>query len=258
MLSQELPYALSAFYEKSEASAIPFCDGPDSKSLSGSICFVNVPVKRNSLAPPNQAPTLPSRTTALLSKMVHKINTELINGGGSGGENNQSSSAAVISSSGSCANNGVAVSSEKSSSASTNNNPTVSYVDYKRILLPLILSAIGGESCDDGTILETNSSNLPLNKSTSTSSSTTTTPSSSPLQDDRLKNIQKMLDEIKQEQHRSRAQLLKTTAVLLPTDSQWYHLNQLRIHAGAPERSEEGIERLFRCVELYEIFIVCI
>ncbi|KAJ1506186.1 hypothetical protein HMI54_005274 [Coelomomyces lativittatus] len=31
---------------------------------------------------------------------------------------------------------------------------------------------------------------------------------------------------------------------LLPKDHQWHELNQLRIHAGAPERSEKGIDRL--------------
>ncbi len=31
---------------------------------------------------------------------------------------------------------------------------------------------------------------------------------------------------------------------LMPTEQQWYQLNQLRIHAGAPERSERGIEKL--------------
>ena len=33
---------------------------------------------------------------------------------------------------------------------------------------------------------------------------------------------------------------------LVPTDQQWYGLNQLRIHAGAPERTEKGIERLMQ------------
>jgi hypothetical protein len=33
---------------------------------------------------------------------------------------------------------------------------------------------------------------------------------------------------------------------LLPNDQQWYSLNQLRIHAGAPERSEQGIYRLMQ------------
>ena len=62
----------------------------------------------------------------------------------------------------------------------------------------------------------------------------------------RLREIQRVLEQVKEEQRKSRLQLLKTTTVLLPTDSQWYQLNQLRIHAGAPERSEEGIERLFK------------
>lgn len=31
-----------------------------------------------------------------------------------------------------------------------------------------------------------------------------------------------------------------------PSESQWYQLNQLRIHAGAPERSEEGVEKLYQ------------
>ncbi|KAJ3076555.1 Rhophilin, Rho GTPase binding protein, partial [Quaeritorhiza haematococci] len=33
-------------------------------------------------------------------------------------------------------------------------------------------------------------------------------------------------------------------APFMPTDLQWHCLSQLRIHAGAPERSEKGIERL--------------
>ena len=44
----------------------------------------------------------------------------------------------------------------------------------------------------------------------------------------------------------SRQQLLKTALTLIPSDSQWYQLNQLRIHAGGPERSDEGTEKLLR------------
>lgn len=33
---------------------------------------------------------------------------------------------------------------------------------------------------------------------------------------------------------------------LVPNEQHWYSLNQLRIHAGAPERSEQGIERLMQ------------
>ncbi|KAJ1560955.1 hypothetical protein HK096_006585, partial [Nowakowskiella sp. JEL0078] len=37
---------------------------------------------------------------------------------------------------------------------------------------------------------------------------------------------------------------IKSEMFFLPNDSQWYVMNQLRVHAGAPERSESGIERL--------------
>ena len=33
---------------------------------------------------------------------------------------------------------------------------------------------------------------------------------------------------------------------MVPSDEQWYALNQLRIHAGAAERSERGIEQLMQ------------
>ncbi|KAJ3126603.1 Rhophilin, Rho GTPase binding protein [Nowakowskiella sp. JEL0407] len=36
----------------------------------------------------------------------------------------------------------------------------------------------------------------------------------------------------------------KSSVFAMPLDSQWYLLNQLRIHAGAPERSDMGIEKL--------------
>jgi hypothetical protein len=32
----------------------------------------------------------------------------------------------------------------------------------------------------------------------------------------------------------------------LPTDNQWLELNQLRVHAGAPERSEQGVQKLMQ------------
>lgn len=35
-----------------------------------------------------------------------------------------------------------------------------------------------------------------------------------------------------------------SASLALPTDQQWHQLNQLRIHAGAPERTERGIDRL--------------
>ncbi|KAJ3134751.1 Rhophilin, Rho GTPase binding protein [Geranomyces variabilis] len=50
--------------------------------------------------------------------------------------------------------------------------------------------------------------------------------------------------EAEREEERIRGQLLRATGLLLPTETQWYLLNELRIHAGAPERSETGIERL--------------
>ncbi|TPX51680.1 hypothetical protein SeLEV6574_g00157 [Synchytrium endobioticum] len=46
------------------------------------------------------------------------------------------------------------------------------------------------------------------------------------------------------EKEESRLQLLKTTELLLPIESQWHALNQMRIHAGAPEKSLAGIEKL--------------
>lgn len=33
---------------------------------------------------------------------------------------------------------------------------------------------------------------------------------------------------------------------LVPSEQQWYTLNQLRIHAGAPERTERGVNRLLQ------------
>ncbi|KAJ3163710.1 Rhophilin, Rho GTPase binding protein [Geranomyces michiganensis] len=50
--------------------------------------------------------------------------------------------------------------------------------------------------------------------------------------------------EAERDEERVRGQLLRATGLLLPTETQWYLLNELRIHAGAPERSENGIERL--------------
>ena len=32
--------------------------------------------------------------------------------------------------------------------------------------------------------------------------------------------------------------------------SSWYNLNQLRIHAGAPERTEEGIDKLLQLIRI--------
>lgn len=44
----------------------------------------------------------------------------------------------------------------------------------------------------------------------------------------------------------SRQQILKTAMMLLPTESQWYTLNKLRVHAGAPELTQEGIELMLK------------
>ncbi|KAI9138282.1 hypothetical protein BKA69DRAFT_787065 [Paraphysoderma sedebokerense] len=38
--------------------------------------------------------------------------------------------------------------------------------------------------------------------------------------------------------------ILSKYELLMPSDTQWYALNQLRIHAGAPEKSEKGIDKL--------------
>ncbi|KAI9338102.1 BRO1-like domain-containing protein [Zopfochytrium polystomum] len=42
------------------------------------------------------------------------------------------------------------------------------------------------------------------------------------------------------------AMLTFASSVFLPSPTQWTHLDELRVHAGAPERSEMGIEKLLR------------
>ncbi|KAJ3321226.1 Rhophilin, Rho GTPase binding protein [Blyttiomyces sp. JEL0837] len=44
----------------------------------------------------------------------------------------------------------------------------------------------------------------------------------------------------------SRLRLAKTASLFIPTPVQWNYINELRIHAGAPERSEKGIDMLAR------------
>jgi hypothetical protein len=95
----------------------------------------------------------------------------------------------------------------------------LSYVDFKAALLPSMLNCINDLANNDFGVLEEEAAN----------------------------------DDMSIASDASRQQLLKTALTLLPGESQWYQLNQLRIHAGGPERSDEGAEQLLRwafCIEL--------
>ena len=87
-------------------------------------------------------------------------------------------------------------------------------LDFKQILLPAIVEAVHGE---EGITL---------------------------LKD--VPNVNKIWSVVLEE-HPAGSRLI------LPTESSWYMLNQMRVHAGAPERSDKGVEKLIRYATMLRV-----
>lgn len=101
------------------------------------------------------------------------------------------------------------------------NKPIDQYLDFKKLLLPSMLSSIQSI---------TNKLQAPV----------------CIIQHDHETDESTVVKEEDSSTFQSKSNLFKSAMSLLPTDSQWYLLNQLRIHSGSPERSDLGIEKLLQ------------
>ncbi|KAJ3275168.1 Rhophilin, Rho GTPase binding protein, partial [Borealophlyctis nickersoniae] len=250
--------SFSVLYEGPFAERIPFNEGPD-VALNGEIStFLSLPIKRNDHRLPSKVPFTrqilqpygtqysPSSSSTFLSILRSRSTKKDTSPGGPLGGLKPSD---------------------------------LNYVDFKRALLPSILAAIHPRNAEadnntgapktrrerkraerrarDGVDLHTfpgAQSDLLLTEAEGVSpdlidgSAARKVSMSSPRVAGGLVTASSYDDEGEEEEdeeeQESRSQLLKTTALLLPTETQWYLLNELRIHAGAPELSEQGVERL--------------
>ncbi|TPX59823.1 hypothetical protein PhCBS80983_g02237 [Powellomyces hirtus] len=222
--------SFSRFFEAPYSDHIPFQDGPEI-SFNGEVStFIAVPVKRNDrlLSSNIGNPAAPGTFMSLLRTMGKNPGP----GGPVGGLKTTS----------------------------------MRYLDFKRALLPSMLAAVRNmhpeirnerlPGSDVDRISEIGNPSRPQSRSVSQQRSRAeldlhTSPVALPeliatgLDDaDETASNHLAGNEAEREEERVRGQLLRATGLLLPTETQWYLLNELRIHAGAPERSESGIERL--------------
>lgn len=100
------------------------------------------------------------------------------------------------------------------------------FLDFKKILLPPMLMAVNSIAYKNNSDLFDNS-----------------------MSEVDLMNTLKAIQENQGASFKndsSRYGLFKLAMDLLPSESQWYRFNQLRMHSGRPERSDEGIEKLIK------------
>ncbi|KAJ3223164.1 Conserved oligomeric Golgi complex subunit [Clydaea vesicula] len=171
----EVPAPTSYFFDTIDNQDIALNESLHSgRVLSTTSTFLDIPLKRNSLIPPNLASNK-EKFNILTKSITSKITNSIINI-----NNNQENSG-----------------TQNNQNVTDINSKGEYYLDFKKILSPLILNK---EDFDLGAKFG--------------------------LESEKGKKYN------------------NSNNINYPTDEQWYQLNQLRIHAGAPERSEEGIERL--------------
>ncbi|KAJ3176324.1 Rhophilin, Rho GTPase binding protein [Geranomyces variabilis] len=242
--------SFSRFFEAPYSNHIPFQDGPEI-SFNGEVStFIAVPVKRNDrLLSPNVANHVGVQTGGSFLSLLKTMGRNPM-----GGPHGSSPTGGL-------------------------KQTSMRFLNFKRALLPSMLAAVRNMHpeirsatsehdldaiADLGTPVAaaTASSPCPQSRKVSEQKSRAnwdmlqTNPaaqSASLLMDGRMaENVSEhaaaaadnIATEAEREEERVRGQLLRATGLLLPTETQWYLLNELRIHAGAPERSENGIERL--------------
>ncbi|KAJ3017941.1 hypothetical protein HKX48_003267 [Thoreauomyces humboldtii] len=220
--------SFSRFFEAPYSDHIPFQDGPE-VSFNGEVStFIAVPVKRNDrLLSANVGSGQQLGSPGNFMSLLRSMNKSSHSGGaGSAGGLKPSS---------------------------------MRFLDFKRALLPSMLAAVRNmhpevrqnDTLDSGA--EAASRNV-SSRNLHPDPMTTDAAAQSELlladeenvgpEDDDQSSVWNVGKVEQEEEERIRGQLLRTTGLLLPTETQWYLLNELRIHAGAPERSEAGIERL--------------
>ncbi|KAI8818759.1 BRO1-like domain-containing protein [Fimicolochytrium jonesii] len=219
--------SFSRFFEAPFSDRIPFQNGPEI-SFNGEVStFLAIPIKRNDRLLSANAGESPSGGSFM--SLLKAKNKSPVPGGSIGGLKPSS----------------------------------MRFLDFKRALLPSMLMAVRnmqphGVSEKDGDNASEADGGYGSYRSSSSVTEVAelhTDPTAQPSamladMENALANGSSDSDsgidrtELEKAEERIRVQLLQATGLLLPTDSQWYLLNELRIHAGAPERSEAGIERL--------------
>ncbi|KXS17325.1 BRO1-domain-containing protein [Gonapodya prolifera JEL478] len=105
------------------------------------------------------------------------------------------------------------------------------FLDFRSLLLPSIQAALEAELPDI-----TPAASLDPSSASFTPSSPPVTVRRAPVSPFPVKDAAAAAQ--------ARAQFAKTVQLWLPTEAQWQALNRMRIHAGAPERSEQGAEKV--------------
>ncbi|KND02105.1 uncharacterized protein SPPG_02603 [Spizellomyces punctatus DAOM BR117] len=210
--------SFSRFFEAPYSEHIPFQDGPNI-SFNGEVStFLAVPVKRNDRLLSSQVasgphPAAPGSFISLLKSKSTNSTT-----GSSGSIGGLKASA-------------------------------MQYLNFKRALLPSMLALLSRMHVDkdlmqsntaqrDSTTLEpSNPARMDVQTDPAAPAKLLLSEAGTYLAEEQIGNTGDAEEHLRRE-------AIYTTGLLLPNEAHWYSLNELRIHAGAPERSEVGIERL--------------
>ncbi|TPX34871.1 hypothetical protein SmJEL517_g02652 [Synchytrium microbalum] len=211
-------------YDAGDPQAVPFYDGPNLASNAEQSVFLSLPTKRNAAHHLNAAPTTATHVLQGVKALGNGAKRAIARLG-------SATQIDIRDSASSASNAGDLL--ERSNSQARLLAPQ--YLDFKEILLPTILALVQPVPH----VALNNSTNQPFGNTVPIKSHfPVRNPTSA------YDNYNDLAADAEEEAEESRLQLLKTTELLLPTESQWYALNQMRIHAGAPERSFGGIEKL--------------
>ncbi|KAJ3412764.1 Rhophilin, Rho GTPase binding protein [Chytridiales sp. JEL 0842] len=289
-MAEFYPHSYHHFYDTRQSTMIPFNTGPSSAANAEALKFLSLPIKRNAALKSNlhqhPAPAAVSHmvkaVTAVAKKAMTSTTNNISNNTGNNAENlnaediedgDYRSQAPTFSSvtgihssnhSGSptmASNNNNA---QRDSTSSTQGS-TVQHLNFRNVLLPVILDSLRSSSSRPGSPLRSSS---PTNNRSSTTTNASTFESNggrkSPFRSmtpaaermDSSKRTASMTDTLKElnlqdsedfdedEADSDKIQFWRTASMLLPTVSQWDALDEMRVHAGAPERSEHGVDKL--------------
>jgi len=230
-----------------------------------SFTYVSLSHKRNCPPPPPPIANSPlSLTSITLRKSKRDFNTNhsYHGGGGLGGGGGNI--------------NGLSGSLSKKTGTSVSSSDKL---DFKEILLPSIYEALSSPASTQPSPLSFNNNNNKNNNNNNNSNSSNnntnnttnhlpfhTLPSAPPLSSSSLadfnpyssplyssqqypsSHIEKLSQQssyqYQWDEERAREVLIHEARDLLPTEADWIQLNELRVHAGGPERSEQGIKQL--------------
>lgn len=227
-MDPEIPPSFSLLHETYEVSgttAFPYQQAPECINNSEATTFLALPTKRNTVPLASfQDPNASSNSLKSIASKLLESATNSIQSNDTAGS--------------STSNNGQKPQQQPPSHSS--------YLDFKKVLLPVIIDSV--QEQQQRQLQKTSFVAKPtlLDPSAPTPQDDVIYANDLVLQDYRQAGLWISSEELDEEAMEKQEEIVKTAKMLLPTESQWYILNQMRVHAGAPERSDKGVEKLLQ------------